>query len=154
MPKLGRRLPTIVVPLFLLLASGAQAASLSTSGTSYRFAGTGTENNDLTVASPTGSVTFKDGSNPIVVSAAGCTPTVPVPANTTVTCAAAGITGVRILLGEGTANRLRATTALPLVVTGGDGADKIHGGSGADTIDAGAGDDIVTGGAGNDVLTP
>jgi len=46
------------------------------------------------------------------------------------------------------------TSALKLVLDGGDGADVLIGGVGNDTIHGGAGDDVLIGGPGIDVLDP
>jgi Ca2+-binding RTX toxin-like protein len=75
-------------------------------------------------------------------------------------CPRAGITGVRVDVGE---REDTATVAVPLPVTllGGPGADRLQtgpaadqvdGGDGNDRVDAGAGDDTVVGGVGTDTL--
>jgi lysophospholipase L1-like esterase len=65
------------------------------------------------------------------------------------------------LVGNGSGDQLRATTALPCTVYAGPGNDYVETGSGADYVDAGdgddtvyagSGDDQVLGGAGNDTL--
>ena len=67
-------------------------------------------------------------------------------------CPAAGVQAVRVDLGE-REDTATASLAIPVVVSGGPGADRLSGGSGADALSGDAGDDIVSGGDGPDVLT-
>lgn len=132
-----------------LLCAAAPASGHSVmkveSGTIHYTANDDVSLNDLSVTIAGSDVRFVDrGADGGIAPAAECTP-----GETNgqgwvveVTCPRAGITTVRVDVGEA---QDRVTAQIPLIVL-------VVGGAGADTVTTGESTDIVNGGAGNDVV--
>ena len=74
------------------------------------------------------------------------------PAGDSVTCAAAGVTAVRVVLDDLDDSGATAAVGVPVTLDGGDGNDTLGGGAAGDTLLGGRGEDTLSGGDGEDLL--
>jgi hypothetical protein len=166
---------TVAATASLMFVSGAVAATVSTSGTTYVFSADPGEGNDVQFFQDAVSITIHDFNAPVTADAAaiaaGCVQGPPPADPNTVTCPSAGITGVTFNLGDQDDDfdaSNDATVTIPQTVNGGDGteqiatssrtADLVHGDAGNDSIFGDSfglpegGADQLFGDAGNDSI--
>src|SRR4051812_20366888 len=149
--------------LAALLATAAQASTVTESGSTLTYQAAPGESNDLEVSVTGGNYVIEDPAAAIAAGT-GCT-AAPPPAATT--CTEAGITQLRIRVDdENDVVDLDSTVAVPagidlgdgddLLFGDGSGGDDVQGGAGADHIDLGGGPaaDVAHGGDGPDSISP
>ena len=140
------RVAATTLLLCLLLAGQAHAATVSVSGSTLRVDAAPGEANQLAVGPTSGVVTVTDAGAALT---AGDGSTAAGPA---VECASAALLSAVVELGDG-ADTFISSASLPLVVTDGDGADRVTGGPAADLFLASPGADVYAGGGGSDGVT-
>jgi len=102
-------------------------------------------------------ITISGGVDTYVIRDSGATIRVVAPCKLTETsaqasCPAAGLVGFMIDARDENDSVNLEDVALPAVVVGGDGDDRLAGGNGVNRIDGGEGEDLLVGRSGNDVL--
>jgi hypothetical protein len=148
----------LVAAVLVALWAAAPAAGHSVmkveSGTIHYTANDDVSLNDLSVTIAGSDVRFVDrGADGGITPAAECTPgeTNAQGWVVEVTCPRAGISTVRVDVGEAQ-DRVTAQIPLVVLVVGGPGADAVTTGDGNDIVNGGAGNDVVRSGSGNDQL--
>ncbi|HEX8123262.1 MAG TPA: calcium-binding protein [Solirubrobacteraceae bacterium] len=143
-------------PTLLALAPPAAAHSVMKvdSGTIQYTANDDVSLNDVVVTEQGSNLRFVDrGANGGITPASECTPG-ETDSNgwiIEVTCPRAGITTLRIDVGEAQ-DKITAQLPLTVIAVGGGGADTISSGDGADILNGGGANDTVHAGGGNDQL--
>ena len=154
-----RRLVSSAAALFLLLAGGAQAATVSRSGGELRVIAAPGEANAIAISRSGDGLWW-------VVTDPGGPPAATAPCVVSdivggVLCPTDGTTGMYVRAGDGNDSVDVAAGTLPVGIDGGSGDDTlttgagddtVAGGAGADRISTGPGADRIDGGAGADVL--
>jgi len=131
------------------LSSGADAATVTVAGDELRFSAAAGEANRLTIGVSGGTVVFTD-TGALITPLAGCPAGAPAQ---TVSCPSAGISLIRVDLGDGNDTlAVDPGVALRVVARGRDGKDTLAGGPLADTLFGDEGQDRLDGAGGGDDL--
>ena len=136
-----RLVPLLVLPLVLLLAAPAGAATVGVQGTTLTLTAAGGERNRISVSFTSTRVRVTDSSPaPVPIAGPGCTLS-----SRTVSCPRAGLTElVADLADQGDRITLGRSVTLPSRLRGGSGNDTLTSGSGPDELDGGTGYDIAS----------